>query len=175
MRKFQSQEWNPCHSSNPSCCSDNARSLIPAEPQETSSGHHLVHHFLYRLKQAGHQRKAQSLILDFTYQGLVSPSSTSSFQCTIPLLATKSFFFLPFFGLWGVPRPGIRSELQLQSIPQLRQCWILNPLYQARYRTCIPVLQRCYWSHYATLEPPTKSSITRFTLQANSPSVTLLD
>ena len=31
-----------------------------------------------------------------------------------------------------VPGPGIKSEPQLQSEPQLLQCWILNPQLQAR-------------------------------------------
>ena len=30
-----------------------------------------------------------------------------------------------------VPGPGIKSELQLQPMLQLQQCWILNPLHQA--------------------------------------------
>ena len=32
--------------------------------------------------------------------------------------------------------PGIESELQLRPMPQLQQRWILNPLSQARNRTC---------------------------------------
>ena len=35
------------------------------------------------------------------------------------------FFLFFFFGLpvaYGIPRPGIRSELQLQTMPQLQQC-----------------------------------------------------
>ena len=42
-----------------------------------------------------------------------------------------SFFFLFFFATpqhMEVPRTGIKSELQLRPMPQLRQCWILNPL-----------------------------------------------
>ena len=31
-----------------------------------------------------------------------------------------------------VPGPGIESEAQLRPVPQLRQCWILNPLHWAR-------------------------------------------
>ena len=27
-----------------------------------------------------------------------------------------------------IPQPGIESEMQLQPLPQLWQCWILNPL-----------------------------------------------
>ena len=39
-------------------------------------------------------------------------------------------FFSPFFlfgcpGAYGVPGPGIKSELKLQPVPQLQQCWIL--------------------------------------------------
>ena len=61
------------------------------------------------------------------------------------------FFFL--FGhpaAYGVPRPGIRSELQLQPKPQLWQHRILNPLYWARDRTCLPALPKHCQSHWAT-------------------------
>ena len=39
-----------------------------------------------------------------------------------------SFLFLLFFYLvaYGLPGPGIRSEMQLQSMLQLQQCWIIN-------------------------------------------------
>ena len=44
----------------------------------------------------------------------------------------KISFFLSFFSFgrpvaYGVPRPGIRSEPQLQPKPQLQQHWTLNP------------------------------------------------
>ena len=42
------------------------------------------------------------------------------------------FLFFFFFCLpvaYGIPRPGIRSELQLQPMPQLQQCQILNLLH----------------------------------------------
>ena len=35
-----------------------------------------------------------------------------------------------------VPWQGTESELHLRPTPQLRQYWILNPLYWARDRTC---------------------------------------
>ena len=51
-------------------------------------------------------------------------------------------FFLSFFFFYRlhpqhmeVPRPGVESELQLQSMPQLWQHQILNPLYQAGDQT----------------------------------------
>lgn len=56
------------------------------------------------------------------------------------------FFF--FFGhpeAFGVSRPGIISELQLQPELQLWQYQVLNPLCQAGERTCSPVLPRCCW------------------------------
>ena len=39
------------------------------------------------------------------------------------------------FPFMDVPGPGIESELELRPMPQLQQCWILNPLCQARDRT----------------------------------------
>ena len=35
-----------------------------------------------------------------------------------------------------VPKPGIKSELHLQAMTQLQQCWILNPLQRAGNWTC---------------------------------------
>ena len=54
------------------------------------------------------------------------------------------FFSCP--KVYGVPGSGIRSKLELWPMPQLQQCWILNPLCWARDGTCIPALQRCCWS-----------------------------
>ena len=54
------------------------------------------------------------------------------------------FFFFGRSEAYGVPRPGIRSKLQLQPVLQLWQHWILNPLHWARDRTCGLVLQRCW-------------------------------
>ena len=42
------------------------------------------------------------------------------------------FFFAPHLWHMKVPRPEIKSKLQLWPIPQLQQCWILNPLHQGR-------------------------------------------
>ena len=50
-----------------------------------------------------------------------------------------------FFGhpmAYGVPRLGIRSELQLRSMIQPWQHWILHPLCWAGDGTCISALQR---------------------------------
>ena len=44
-----------------------------------------------------------------------------------------SFFFFGYiYGIWKFPAQGLNPEPQLQPIPQLRQCQILNPLHQAR-------------------------------------------
>ena len=54
------------------------------------------------------------------------------------------FFFSPCFGhptACVVPGPEIRSELQLQPMPQLWQHWILNPLCRAMDQTCTPQKQ----------------------------------
>lgn len=49
-------------------------------------------------------------------------------------LRVKDFF--SFFQLYpqymAVPRPGIKSQPQLQPTPQLLKCWILNPLCHSR-------------------------------------------
>ena len=62
-------------------------------------------------------------------------------------------FIFSFFGCptaYGIPRRGIRHELQLWFKPQLYQCWILNPLCWAGDWTCVPALPRRYWSLCAT-------------------------
>ena len=56
---------------------------------------------------------------------------------------------------YGVPGPGIRSKLQLQAMPQLWQCQILNPLCWAGDQTCIPVLQKCRSFHCVIVGTPT--------------------
>ena len=47
------------------------------------------------------------------------------------------FFFFGGAHPWHaeVPGPGIKSMSQLQTVPQLQQFWILNPLYQTGNRT----------------------------------------
>ena len=52
------------------------------------------------------------------------------------------YFFFGHPTAYGVPGLGIRSELQLQPKPQLRQCPIRNPVCWARDRICIPALPR---------------------------------
>ena len=55
---------------------------------------------------------------------------------------------------YGVPGPGIRSELQLQPKLQRWPCQIFNPLCWARDRTCVPVPPRCCRSHCSTVRTP---------------------
>ena len=53
----------------------------------------------------------------------------------------QHFFFPPFFGhpkAYGVPRPGIRSQPELQPTSQVWERWILNPLAWAGDGTCVP-------------------------------------
>ena len=64
---------------------------------------------------------------------------------------------------YGVPRPGIRSQLQLQPPLQLWQCWILNLLCLGRDLTCVPVLHGgksspC-WIWYFWLFPFSKNAL----------------
>ena len=72
----------------------------------------------------------------------------------MPIL--KLWFPLPLFSFfghpmaYGVPGPGIRSKLWLQP----RQCWILNPLFQARDHTCILELPSHRQSHCTTVGTP---------------------
>ena len=53
--------------------------------------------------------------------------------------------FWPHLQHMKVPWLGIKSELHLWPKPQLRQCWILNPLCQARDWTCTTPPQRQCW------------------------------
>ena len=65
-------------------------------------------------------------------------------------LNVSFFFFFPIFGFpkaFGVPRPGIRSNLRC-SCGNTRS---FNPLCQARDRTCILALQRHHQYHCTTL------------------------
>ena len=64
----------------------------------------------------------------------------------------KTFFCRGVFWLhpqhMEIPRPGIESELPLQPMPQLRLCWILNPLFHSGNSTneffSDPAQQFCY-------------------------------
>lgn len=55
---------------------------------------------------------------------------------------------------YGVPRPGIRSQAQLQPKLWLRRFWIFNPLVWARDQTCVPALQRDHLSRCAMAGTP---------------------
>ena len=55
----------------------------------------------------------------------------------------------------GVPRQGIRSELQMQPMLQLWQCWVLNPLCWTGGGNRFPLLQRHCWSRFTTAGTPT--------------------
>ena len=67
-----------------------------------------------------------------------------SFSGKVRALPIFFFFHFGHPRAYGVPRPGIWSKLQVQPMPQLQQCWILNPLCHTRDQTCIPVVQRCF-------------------------------
>ena len=61
-------------------------------------------------------------------------------RTVVPLrdFALNICFVLFFFGCpvaFGVSRPGISFELQFWPMPQLWQCWILNPLCWVRNQT----------------------------------------
>ena len=78
------------------------------------------------------------------------------------LLGVFCFVLFCFFGCpiaHGVPRPGIRSELQLWPRPQLQKFWIFNPLQQARDRTCALALQRCHQSCCTIVRTPIYGSL----------------
>ena len=83
--------------------------------------------------------------------------SIVNLQCCVNFFLFSFFFFFFFFGCvtaYGIPRPGIRSELQLQPVPQLWQCQILNPLCWTGDRTCVPTLQRHLWFCCTTVGSP---------------------
>ena len=61
-------------------------------------------------------------------------------------LDSVSFFFFFFFvhpTAYKIPGQGTESEPPLWPTLQLWQHWILNPLCQAGYRTCVSPLQGC--------------------------------
>ena len=55
----------------------------------------------------------------------------------------KTYLFWPYTQHMEVPGPGIKSEPQLQPVPQLWQCWILNPLSRAEDWTCASAVICC--------------------------------
>ena len=57
----------------------------------------------------------------------------------------ENFFLFGCLVAYGVPGPGIRSEIQLWLMPQPSQQRILNLLCWAGDWTCVPVLQRPCW------------------------------
>lgn len=68
----------------------------------------------------------------------------------------KTTFFFSFVGCpaaHGVPKPDIRFEPQLQPMPKLWQCPILNPMCWAGDRTCVLVLQGHHPSHITVVTP----------------------
>ena len=70
----------------------------------------------------------------------------------------RLFFIFGYPMAYGIPRSGNRLGPQLLHMQQqLRQCRILNPLYGARYQTCIPRLQRWPWSPCITVETPLRN------------------
>ena len=76
------------------------------------------------------------------------------------MMTSPYFFFFSFFGrptAYGVPRPGIRFEPQLQTKPQPWQRQILNPLCRAGDQTCIPALPRRHRSCCTTAGTPVSS------------------
>ena len=81
-------------------------------------------------------------------------------HCAMAAMLIWLYFFPLFLGhlkTYGVPGPGIRSELQLRPKLQLQQCRILNPLCWAGDWTCVPVLPRWCQSCCATTRAPTWS------------------
>lgn len=68
----------------------------------------------------------------------------SSGYCSLIFLLIEYFIWLlKLLGFFGphprhmeVPRPGIKSEQELQPTPQLWQCWIRYPLCRAEDWTC---------------------------------------
>ena len=91
--------------------------------------------------------------LDFDNQSPACFWFSVSKKLTSSLFAFSfSFFSFDCSVAHGASGLGIRSKPQLRPMPQLWQYGILNSLFWARDGTCFPVLQRCHWSHCATLE-----------------------
>ena len=140
-------------------------------------------HWTYILRPAFHpsmKKPAADLRLQLDYLSgssschlLDDPitNNTCKDSCRFCLPSISFFFSLSFFfgcpSVYGVPRQGIRSELQLWLKPQLWQHQILNPLCLAGDRICIPVLPRHHQSHcttVGTLSLPSISISTLFSL-----------
>ena len=96
-----------------------------------------------------------------------------SIEKPIFLCVCAFFWFFFFFFLWlhhwymEVPRPGVESELQLPAYTTVimpdpsclcnlhhssQQCWILNPLSEARDQTHILITTSQVHRHWATKE-----------------------
>ena len=163
MWKFPAQRSNPHHNSNQSCCSENTGSstccttkerptLVVLNPWSFKTFFSTVYKFIKS------KENNLSVILLFLYplNKLLAPQSTL-FNRLIYKLPTF-FFFFPLFlaalGTYGISVPGVRSGPLLHPMGQLQQLRILNPLCQARDRTCAPELQRCHRSLCAIAGTP---------------------
>ena len=105
--------------------------------------------------------RAQSLyvVLINQYPGKVAQILEEGRRLCLRSLSCCCFLYFSFYfsgcpKAYGVSRPGIRSELQLQPKPQLRRCQILNPLCQAGDQTCVPGLPRYFPSCCTTEGTP---------------------
>ena len=72
----------------------------------------------------------EKAIQKFCLKGTVDALQRDGAKKTKKAKMPTTFFF--WLHLWHmeIPRPGIKSEPQLWSMPQLQQHWILNPLCQ---------------------------------------------
>ena len=103
------------------------------------------------------QRWAPSPMLSFSSHLSVHPPFLS--------LSLSFFFGCPMaYGVTGLG--GSDRSHRCNVLPQLWQCWILNPLCWARDQTCIPALQRCHRSCCTTAGAPPSLSCSLFTLRS---------
>ena len=120
IRKLLGQESNPCHSSNPSCCSD-TRSLTHCATREFLS-YFLKYYLLLKFRCNWH----------VIFKIFASLSFLLFFTFRIPFYF---FLFWPPFGIWSS-----WSKPQLQLTPQLQELWILNLLCWSGFKPVYQVL-----------------------------------
>ena len=94
----------------------------------------------------------QEAVIEGEMERVVSGINLNLFLITA--LREHFFFFFGHPATYGVPRPGIRSELQLQPKLQQLQRQILNPLCQTEDQTCVPVFPRCHKCPCITMRTP---------------------
>ena len=127
MRKFPSQGLNPQHSSNPSCCSDNTRSLTCGATEELPTWHAIIASLLtlvgLRCWPCGQNLGGDSLTEDLPeyFQGPQEPSHHSVLLFGLQPYTLASCCYYPFE----------------QCATKTAQAWLTSPQQLVYKKSCM--------------------------------------